>query len=128
MIPACQEYGLGIIPWSPLAGGLLGGVLKKIEQGRRADERTQQRIDEKRPQIEAYEAYCAEIGEEPAAVALAWLLHQPAVTAPIIGPRTMDQLTQGSLRAVELKLTEEQLAKLDEIWPGYKTAPEHYAW
>ena len=128
VIPASQEYGLGIIPWSPLAGGLLGGVLKKIEQGRRADERTQQRIDEKRPQIEAYEAYCAEIGEEPAAVALAWLLHQPAVTAPIIGPRTMDQLTQGSLRAVELKLTEEQLKKLDEIWPGYKTAPEHYAW
>jgi aryl-alcohol dehydrogenase-like predicted oxidoreductase len=128
VIPASQEYGLGIIPWSPLAGGLLGGILKKIEQGRRAGEGVQKRIDEKRPQIEAYEAYCAEIGEEPAAVALAWLLHQPAVTAPIIGPRTMDQLTQGSLRAVELKLTAEQLAKLDEIWPGYKTAPEHYAW
>ena len=128
VIPASQEYGLGIIPWSPLAGGLLGGVLKKIEQGRRADERTQKRIEENRPQLEQWEAFCAEIGEEPAAVALAWLLHQPAVTAPIIGPRTMDQLTAGSLRAVELKLTAEQLARLDEIWPGYKTAPEHYAW
>jgi aryl-alcohol dehydrogenase-like predicted oxidoreductase len=68
------------------------------------------------------------MGEEPAAVALAWLLHQPAVTAPIIGPRTMDQLTEGSQRALEIKFSEDQLKKLDEIWPGFKTAPEHYAW
>ncbi len=128
VIPASLEYGLGIIPWSPLAGGLLGGVLKKIDQGRRADERTQKRIEEIRPQLEAWEAFCAEMGEEPAAVALAWLLHQPAVTAPIIGPRTMEQLTEGSLRALEIKFSEDQLKKLDEIWPGFKTAPEHYAW
>ncbi len=128
VIPASLEYGLGIIPWSPLAGGLLGGILKKVEQGRRASEGVQKRIEEIRPQLEAWEAFCAEMGEEPAAVALAWLLHQPAVTAPIIGPRTMDQLTEGSLRALEIKFTEEQLKKLDEIWPGFKTAPEHYAW
>ncbi len=128
VIPACVEYGLGIIPWSPLGGGLLGGVLKKIEEGRRASEGIQKRIEEKREQIQAYEDFCAELGEEPAAVALAWLLHQPAVTAPIIGPRTMDQLTSASLRAVDLKLDEDTLHKLDEIWPGYKTAPEHYAW
>jgi aryl-alcohol dehydrogenase-like predicted oxidoreductase len=127
VLPACLDYGLGVIPWSPLAGGLLGGVLKKIEEGRRADERTQKRIEELRPQIEAYEKFCAELGENPADVALAWLLHQPAVTAPIIGPRTLEQLT-GSLRALEIKFSAEQLQKLDEIWPGYKTAPEHYAW
>ena len=86
-------------------------------------------IEEKglRPQLEKYEAFCDELGEHPASVALAWLLHQPAVTAPIIGPRTMDHMAT-SLRALEIKLTDEQLAKLDEIWPGYKTAPEHYAW
>ncbi len=128
VIPACQEYGLGLIPWSPLGGGLLGGVLKKIEEGRRASENTQKRVEELRPQLEAYEGLCADLGEEPAAVALAWLLHQPAVTAPIIGPRTMSQLTDASLRAVDLKLEPEVLKKLDEIWPGYRTSPEHYAW
>ncbi len=128
VIPACEEYGLGLIPWSPLGGGLLGGVLKKIEEGRRASEGMQKRIEETRPQLEAYEAFCAELGEEPAAVALAWLLHQKVVTAPIVGPRTMDQLTGASLRALEIKFSDEQLQKLDEIWPGYKTAPEHYAW
>jgi aryl-alcohol dehydrogenase-like predicted oxidoreductase len=128
VLPACIDYGLGVIPWSPLAGGLLGGVLKKIEQGRRAEEGVQKRIEKFRPQLEQYDAFCADMGEEPADVALAWLLHQPGVTAPIIGPRTIDQLT-GSLRATEIKLSEEQLKKLDEIWPGPGgAAPEAYAW
>jgi aryl-alcohol dehydrogenase-like predicted oxidoreductase len=128
VIPACEEYGLGLIPWSPLAGGLLGGVLKKIEGGRRASDWVQKDLEKLRPQVEQYEAFCADMGEEPAAIALAWLLHQPVVTAPIIGPRTTEQLTGASLRALEIKLSDEQLAKLDEIWPGYKTAPEHFAW
>ena len=128
VIPACESLGLGIIPWSPLKGGLLGGVLRKIDEGRRASERVQQEIEKYRSQIEAYEAFCDEIEEQPADVALAWLLHQPAVTAPIIGPRTMDQLT-GSLRALEIKFSEDQLKRLDEIWPGPGgTAPEAYAW
>jgi aryl-alcohol dehydrogenase-like predicted oxidoreductase len=128
VLPVSLDYGLGVIPWSPLAGGLLGGVLKKIEEGRRANERTQQRIEELRPQIEQYETFCREMGEEPANVALAWLLHQPAVTAPIIGPRTMEQFT-GSLRALEIQFTDEQLKRLDEIWPGPGgPAPEAYAW
>lgn len=128
VIPACADYGLGLIPWSPLEGGLLGGVLKKIEQGRRASERIQKRIEQDRGQIEAYENFCAELGEEPAIVALAWLLHNPVVTAPIIGPRTMSQLTE-SYRALEVKLDAAALKRLDEIFPGPGgAAPEAYAW
>jgi aryl-alcohol dehydrogenase-like predicted oxidoreductase len=128
LIPACREFGLGLIPWSPLAGGLLGGVLKKIEAGRRASERIQKAIDENRSKLEAYESLCQEIGEQPADVALAWLLHNPDVTAPIIGPRTMEQL-ESSLRALEIELSEEVMGKLDELFPGPGgEAPEAYAW
>lgn len=128
VIPACEEFGLGLIPWSPLAGGMLGGALRKISEGRRAREDVQQRIEKHRPQLERYEAFCEEIGEQPADVALAWLLHQPVVTAPIIGPRTMDQLT-GSTRALDIIFTDDQLKTLDEIWPGPGgAAPEAYAW
>lgn len=128
VVPACEDYGLGIIPWSPLAGGLLGGVLQKIEEGRRSRDHMQEEVDKHRPQLEQWEAFCSERGEEPADVALAWLLHQKAVTAPIIGPRTMDQLT-GAARALEIKLDEAALKRLDEIWPGPGgPAPEAYAW
>jgi aryl-alcohol dehydrogenase-like predicted oxidoreductase len=128
VIPACEGYGLGLIPWSPLHGGMLGGMLQKIEKGRRASERQQERLNKYRPQIEAYENLCAELGQNPAIVALAWLLHQPVVTAPIIGPRTIEQLDE-SLIAMDLKLDEETLKKLDEIWPGTGgPAPEAYAW
>ncbi len=128
VVPACREYGLGIIPWSPLAGGILGGALQKATEGRRADERRQQEIEKHRDQLEAYEGLCREIGEEPADVALAWLLHQPGVTGPIVGPRTMEQL-EGNLHALEVELSDEVLKRLDEIWPGPGgTAPEAYAW
>ncbi|MFQ3684574.1 aldo/keto reductase [Roseiflexus sp.] len=128
VIPACQSYGVGIIPWSPLGGGLLGGVLQKAAEGRRADARMRERIDKHRPQLEAYEGFCRELGEQPADVALAWLLRQPAVTAPIIGPRTVEQLN-ASLRALEMTLSDDALARLDAIWPGPGgPAPEAYAW
>jgi aryl-alcohol dehydrogenase-like predicted oxidoreductase len=128
VIPACRAHGLGIIPWSPLAGGLLGGALQKAQAGRRADDHTQKEIGRVRPQLEKYEALCLELGEKPADIALAWLLHNPVVTAPIIGPRTMEQLT-GSLRAVEIKLSVETMAALNEIWPGPGgEAPMAYAW
>lgn len=128
VLPAAADYGLGVIPWSPLAGGLLGGVLKKITEGRRASERMQEQVEKKRPQLEAYEGLCAELGEEPADVALAWLLKNPIVTAPIIGPRTMEQL-DGSLRSLEIALSDEVLARLDTIFPGPGgPAPEAYAW
>ncbi|MCX6081525.1 MAG: aldo/keto reductase [Chloroflexi bacterium] len=128
VIPACKDYGLGLIPWSPLAGGLLGGVLEKIEKGRRASEDTQKEIAKFRDRLEKWEAFCKNMGEQPADVALAWLLHNPVVTAPIIGPRTLDQLN-GSLRALEIKLDEAALKSLDEIFPGPGgEAPEAYAW
>ncbi|AZI44392.1 aldo/keto reductase [Deinococcus psychrotolerans] len=128
VIPACQALGLGLIPWSPLGGGLLGGALQKASEGRRASENMQKQIDKYRPQLEQYEALCKELSESPADVALAWLLHQPAVTAPIIGPRTAEQL-DGALKAIEIKLSDETLKKLDDIWPGPGgQAPEAYAW
>lgn len=128
VIPACQSLGLGLIPWSPLAGGLLGGVLKKEAAGRRAGDGVQKALEKHRSRIEAWEAFCAELGEAPADVGLAWLLHNPVVTAPIIGPRTTDQLT-GSLRALEIKLSADALRRLDEIFPGPGgAAPEAYAW
>jgi aryl-alcohol dehydrogenase-like predicted oxidoreductase len=128
VLPACEDYGLGVIPWSPLAGGLLGGVLRKIEKGRTATPDQQAEIERLRPQLEQYEAFCDELGEDPANVGLAWLLHQRAVTAPIIGPRTAAQL-DGTTRALEIKLDEKSLARLDEIFPGPGgTAPEAYAW
>jgi aryl-alcohol dehydrogenase-like predicted oxidoreductase len=131
VIPALRYYGVGLIPWSPLAGGLLGGVLKRAHEGRRGGAGIPgipQRVEEHRPQLEAYEAFCDELGEQPADVALAWLLHQPAVTATIIGPRTLDQLT-ASQRALEVELSADALQRLDEIWTGPGgEAPQAYAW
>jgi aryl-alcohol dehydrogenase-like predicted oxidoreductase len=128
VLPACEAYGLGVIPWSPLAGGMLGGALAKAREGRRAADDVQQEIDKHRSQLERYENFCKDIGEKPADVALAWLLHNPVVTAPIIGPRTMEQFT-GSLRATEIQFTDEQMKTLDDIWPSLGgAAPEAYAW
>ena len=128
VLPACKDYGLGVIPWSPLAGGLLGGILQKIKEGRRADKDRQKDVKKYHSQITAWEKFCKQMGEQPADVALAWLLLNPVVTAPIIGPRTMDQLT-GALRALKIKFTKAEMQKLDEIWPGPGgEAPEAYAW
>ncbi|MGE5221554.1 MAG: aldo/keto reductase [Omnitrophica WOR_2 bacterium] len=128
VIPACREYGLGLIPWSPLGGGLLGGALEKEAKGRRSSEQAKKDIEKHRDQLQKYEGLCREMGEKPADVALAWMLHNPVVTAPIIGPRTMEQL-QGSLRALDITLTDDQLAQIDTIWPGPGgQAPEAYAW
>ena len=128
VLPAARAYGLGVIPWSPLHGGLLGGVLRKEREGhRRTSGRAKDSLEGHRDQIAAYEDLCADLGEEPADVALAWLLHRPGVTGPIVGPRTVEQL-DGALHALELTLEEKVLARLDEIFPGYRPAPEHYAW
>ena len=128
VIPAAQGYGLGILPWSPLNGGLLGGVLKKEATGvRRVDGRAVDALQTHRDQIQQYEHLADELGHEPGEVGLAWLLAQPAVTAPIIGPRTQEQL-DGALKAVDVTLDAETLNRLDEIFPGHQSAPEDYAW
>ena len=128
VVPAAQHYGLGLIPWSPLHGGLLGGVLRKEREGvRRSQGRAAETVAAKRDQIQAYEDLAAEIGHEPGDVALAWLLSRPAVTAPIVGPRTLDQL-HAAVRSLDVTLDQKTLDRLDEIFPGRRTAPEDYAW
>ena len=128
VIPACRHYGLGLIPYSPLAGGLLGGALKKHADGRRKGEGFLADVEKHRPKLERYEALCKKLGEQPAAIALAWLLHNPIVTAPIVGPRTVEQLEQ-TVKAVEITLDAATLTELDEIFPGPGgEAPKAYAW
>ncbi len=128
VIPSCRHYGMGLIPWSPLGGGLLGGALQKLNEGRRASEDFTKKVEAKRSQLEQYEGLCKKLGHAPAEVALAWLLQKPAVSAPIIGPRTMDQL-ESAVRATEIELDSDTLAKLDEIFPGPGgEAPKAYAW
>ena len=128
VIPACKAYGLGLIPWSPLKGGVLGGVLKKQAEGRRSSELALKTIAKHGAALEKYEALCERIAVPPGDVALAWLLANPVVTAPIVGPRTMDQL-EGALRAVSIKLDEAVLKELDGLFPGPGgAAPEAYAW
>ena len=128
VLPAAIEYGVGVIPWSPLHGGLLGGVLKKERDGRRRlAGRARRTLEDHREQIAAYEDLCDELGQEPAEVALAWLLHRDGVTGPIIGPRTVAQLDDAQ-RAAAVALDDDVLKRLDELFPGYRPAPEHYAW
>ena len=128
VIPSCRDYGLAVIPWSPLGGGLLGGALEKLKTGRRNDEELQKKVQENRMKLEKYESLCKELGERPASVALAWLMNNPMITAPIIGPRTVNQL-EDAVHATEIKLDQEILNKLDEIFPGPGgEAPWAYAW
>ena len=128
VIPAARQYGLGILPWSPLGGGLLAGVLNGQVGTRRGSDKVLAQIEAMRPQLEAWEKLCADLGEQPADVAIAWLRANPAVTAPILGPRTIEQFV-GSLRALEISLSPEVLQQLDEIFPGPGgQAPEAYAW
>ncbi len=128
VLPAARAHGVGVIPWSPLQGGLLGGALKKEREDRRRQAgRAQETLRANRDKIKAFEDLCDSLGESPALVALAWLLHQEGVTAPIIGPRTIEQLDEPQ-RAGKLALGPDTLERLDAIFPGYQPAPEHYGW
>ncbi len=128
VLPAAEDYGLGVIPWSPLASGLLGGIVRKERDGsRRYGDNVKRTLEAKRAELEAYEDLCAEAGEEPGTVGLAWLLTRPAVTGPIVGPRTPEHL-ESAVHAVDVTLDDKVLTRLDEIFPGHKTAPEDYAW
>ncbi len=128
VLPAAAFYGLSLIPWSPLQGGLLGGAARQAREGRRRLQGlAKETLETKRPQVESYEKLCDELGAPPATVALAWLLTRPTVAAPIIGPRTLAQF-DSALPAVDLDLDGDTLARLDDIFPGHKPAPEDYAW
>jgi len=132
VIPAARHYGLGVIPWSPLHGGLLGGALRKEREGGGARSATGRSADapktpEERARIQAYEDLCDKHGFDPGDVGLAWLLTRPGVTGPIIGPRLREQF-DSAVRAVSLELGEEFLAALDEIFPGPGPSPESFAW
>jgi len=127
VLPAAMHYGMAVIPWSPLSGGILGGALEKAEGGRRGREGVAKRIEDLRKKLVPWEQLARDLGHGPGEVALAWLLHQPAVTAPIIGPRTMDQL-ESALKAVEIKIDEATLRAIDEIWAPTGSAPENFAW
>ncbi len=128
VIPAVRHLGIGLLTWSPIGMGLLGGVLGKITEGRRATPQLQQQINKFHPQLEAYEEFCKQLGESPASVALAWVLHNPAVTSALSGVRTVEQLQQ-NIGALTLTLTDETLTRLDQIWPGPGgEAPKAYAW
>lgn len=126
VLPAAKDQGIGVIAWSPLDGGLLGGNALNPAKGSRSAGQTE-RIEKLRPQLEAFTSLCKNLGENEADVALAWVLHNPALDAPIIGPRTLDQFEK-SLRAVEINLDQATLDRLDEIFPGYGEAPNAYAW
>lgn len=127
VIPACNYYGVGIIPWSPLEGGLLGGVITKSGEGRRNKAEIINKLKNNREQIENWENFCKDFGEDPANTALAWILNQPGITAAIIGPRTLQQL-ETSLRSLEIKFHAESLSKLDIIFPPAGKSPQYYAW
>jgi len=129
VLPAAQAYGVGVIAYSPLHAGLLSGVIRKEREGsRRHRDHAKAGLEAGRDRIERFEAFCEEeLGEEPASVALAWLLTRPGLTGPIIGPRTMGQL-DGAVRALEVQLDPASLTRLDEIFPGHLPAPEDYAW
>ena len=127
VVPAAQSYGLGVLPWSPLHGGALGGILAKEHRGRSAEGRAADFVAGNRHRLEAYEQLCRGLEAEPGTVALAWLLHQDGITAPIVGPRTALQL-ESVLPAVSLSLDGPVLERLDEIFPGPGPAPEAYAW
>ncbi len=123
VLPAAQAYGVGVLAWSPLLRGLLAGVLREEQAGTRYPA---QQLEEHRSALEDYEKLCAEIALHPAVVAIAWLLSRPGLTGPVIGPRESHHLDQ-AIAALDVTLDEEVLAQLDDIFPGRKTAPEHYA-
>jgi len=128
VLPACQAYGLGVLPWSPLAGGLLGGALERTKEGRRGQDSAQKNLEKHRSKLEPWERFCRDLGETPANMALAWLLSNKAVTAPIIGPRTLAQL-ESAVRSLEIEITQEISHGIDQIFPGPGgVAPEAYAW
>ncbi|MSZ12238.1 MAG: aldo/keto reductase [Actinobacteria bacterium] len=126
VIPACKEYGLGVITWSPLSGGLLA-LNDDDGTGRRQSKSIKSAAQSRSDQLSRYGDLCKSIGETPTAVALAWLLNQSGVTSNIIGPGSRAQLAS-VLHVPTMQISQETLATIDEIFPPIGTAPEAYAW
>ena len=126
VIPACKEYGLGVITWSPLSGGLLA-LNDDDGTGRRQSKSIKSAAQSRSDQLSRYGDLCKSIGETPTAVALAWLLNQGGVTSNIIGPGSRAQLAS-VLHVPTMQISQETLAIIDEIFPPIGTAPEAYAW
>jgi aryl-alcohol dehydrogenase-like predicted oxidoreductase len=128
VIPACRKFGIGIVPWSPLAEGILAGILATNDGVRKKTDAVQKALAQHRHKVEDYEVFCASVGKKPEAVAIAWLLHNPVISSVIIGPRTIGHL-QGMIDAVETTLNDDEVTKIETIWPGPGgEAPEAYAW
>jgi len=127
LIPALRTLGIGLIPYSPLHGGLLAGALEAAAEGRISDDSVLHRIEAHRDQLQAYEGLCRELGAKPAAVAVAWLLRNPVVSTAIVGASTTEEL-RSDLEALSVQLDDEIAERLDRIWPGPGEAPQAYAW
>jgi len=128
VLPACNHFGIGVLAWSPIAGGMLAGILGKQAAGRRAHEWARTKLARHEDAVSAYELFCSRVGRPPADIALLWSLRSSVVTSAIIGPRTIEQLEQG-VQALDQPLTEDTLKRLDEVWPGPGgAAPEAYSW
>jgi aryl-alcohol dehydrogenase-like predicted oxidoreductase len=137
VLPTAQRYGMGVIPWSPLAGGWLSGRYRKdaeLPQSHRAH-RMPSRYDMSEPgnqaKLEAADALgklADEAGMTLIEMALAFVIRHPAVTSAIIGPRTMEQL-ESQLTAAEVTLSDDVLDKIDEIVPpGTNVNPNEIGW
>lgn len=134
IIPMAQTYGLAIIPWSPLAGGFLTGKYKRQESDPK-DARLQRDTDNWwksrnfKPAsfdvVETLESLAQDKGCSVSQLALAWCLHQPGVTSPIIGPRTLEQL-EDNLRAVEVPLSDAEREALDKVAPPKCAVVDYY--
>lgn len=127
LIPALRHFGIGLIPWGPLARGLLAGTAKDTGAVRRARPAVREQQKRYSDQLAAYQNLCDEVGRAPADVAHAWLLHQPVVSTVIAGSRTVAQL-ESAVDALKVSLDEDTLAALERIWPGPGEAPESYGW
>lgn len=136
VLPAAQEFGISLIPYMPLAGGILTGKLSSVSGSRTAqvEEEFGIKLDQSNAQFREFSALCRDLGERENVVAIAWTLANPAVASAIVGIRTVEHL-DGLERAAELQLSPETLARLDEIFninKGRKLrsggAPEAYSW
>lgn len=127
LIPALHHFGIGLIPWSPLAMGVLAGSANDEKTVRRNAPEVQEQLRRFTKHLTEYERLCHELGHSPAEIAQAWLLHQPVVSTLIAGARTVRHLN-ASVRAGSITLDADTLTELDRIWPGPGVAPQSYAW